>query len=533
MQLILENYRCFVKPKRTSLEIGPNLTAIVGPNNAGKSALLRFFYECRPLFKQLHAMVEHGQIVDNIDIHFGEQSEYMFPVQNSAPLEFTLSWKIGEKGDSFAEDLTSKKDEKVAIISVKIAINREISPSGSHGSSISWTIDNTPLHTHAIVGKTIHKDSSRFSLALVEQGLNRLANACYISPFRHVLKGGGEANFDLTVGSALAANWASLRTRSITSGRTATKIQSLLESIFEYDRFEIQTSPTLDSILVSINGETLRLADVGSGLAQMFVIFLNVAEKQSKLVLLDEPEIGLHPRLQGDLLTALVEITDSPVIYSTHSLGLARFADKQYVISQRDKVGAQMKPFEPSRSLAEALGELSYTGYINMDSRKILLVEGDGDVKTFRMLLRALGIEHEIVVLSLGGNSQINAHCEDRLREVCRLSDQVFAIIDSEKSSKDAEVSADRKSFKRVCERLRIKCHILERTATENYFTQRSINATRYQERLKQLSSWQRPPDNWPKADNWLIAGEMTKEEFLGNDLGQFLQELRKTIAVS
>src|ERR1700690_725522 len=52
-ELTIKNYRCFPDAKPVRLIVTPGFTAIVGPNNSGKSSLLRFFYEFRGLFSQL------------------------------------------------------------------------------------------------------------------------------------------------------------------------------------------------------------------------------------------------------------------------------------------------------------------------------------------------------------------------------------------------------------------------------------------------------------------------------------------------
>ena len=53
IRLTVKNYRCFSDQDPLCIEIGPGLTAIVGPNNSGKSAIKLLFYELRHLFSLL------------------------------------------------------------------------------------------------------------------------------------------------------------------------------------------------------------------------------------------------------------------------------------------------------------------------------------------------------------------------------------------------------------------------------------------------------------------------------------------------
>src|SRR5690348_8376640 len=61
-KLTIKNYRCFPDSHPAVLEVRPGLTALIGVNNAGKSALLRFPYEFRQMFT---ALVENSNILFN------------------------------------------------------------------------------------------------------------------------------------------------------------------------------------------------------------------------------------------------------------------------------------------------------------------------------------------------------------------------------------------------------------------------------------------------------------------------------------
>src|SRR5580698_923915 len=51
IDLTIKNYRCFADSHPARLRLRPGTTSIVGRNNAGKSSLLKFFYELRHLFQ--------------------------------------------------------------------------------------------------------------------------------------------------------------------------------------------------------------------------------------------------------------------------------------------------------------------------------------------------------------------------------------------------------------------------------------------------------------------------------------------------
>jgi hypothetical protein len=145
---------------------------------------------------------------------------------------------------------------------------------------------------------------------------------------------------------------------------------------------------------------------------------------------------------------------------------------------------------------------------------KILLVEGSTEVKAVQQLLRKHKKDHQIVLLSLGGSDLVKASCEAELQEIKRITDQVYALIDSERASSDAPLSPDREGFVQTCKNVGIGCHPLDYRAIESYFSDRAVQAVKgdkYRapkpfEKLSELEN------GWAKAENWRIAREMTLE---------------------
>lgn len=83
-----------------------------------------------------------------------------------------------------------------------------------------------------------------------------------------------------------------------------------------------------------------------------------------------------------------------------------------------------------------------------------------------------------------------------------------------------------RAQFRVPSEVLNIKCHVLERRATENYFTQRAIDKALGSGRftaLKAHESLGAAPCRWNKRENKRVAREMSKSEIETTDLGMFL----------
>ena len=52
-RLTLRNYRCFRHDARVTLEFRKGFTALVGPNNSGKSTILKFIHEMKNLWGRM------------------------------------------------------------------------------------------------------------------------------------------------------------------------------------------------------------------------------------------------------------------------------------------------------------------------------------------------------------------------------------------------------------------------------------------------------------------------------------------------
>ena len=80
LRLTLSNFRCFSEEQPAVFEIGPGFTGFIGPNNAGKSTVLKFFYEVRSAFSLLPA----GRIPDLLG---GAKLAGNVPPPNTDPAE--------------------------------------------------------------------------------------------------------------------------------------------------------------------------------------------------------------------------------------------------------------------------------------------------------------------------------------------------------------------------------------------------------------------------------------------------------------
>ena len=189
---------------------------------------------------------------------------------------------------------------------------------------------------------------------------------------------------------------------------------------------------------------------------------------------------------------------------------------------------SEVQDLEVISGLSEFLGELSFSVYRELGFDKVLLVEGPKDVKTLQQLLRKYNKDHEIVLLPLCGSSLINATSESELQEMKRMTENISALVDSERETAGATLPPERQAFLNICQNVGISCHVLERRAIENYLSDRALKIAKG-DQYHALEPYEKLEDispNWGKQENWRIAREMTIEELAQTDLGEFLKNI-------
>ena len=272
------------------------------------------------------------------------------------------------------------------------------------------------------------------------------------------------------------------------------------------------------------------MPELGSGIGQFIVVLANAAINQPSYILIDEPEVSLHPSLQFDFLESLASYATEGVLFATHSLGLAKgYSDRVYSVRKKTDGSSEVMDYDSMPRLSEFLGELSYSGYKELGFDKILLVEGPTEVKVLQQWLRLYRLAHKVVLIHLGGGSSIHGKSETELQEITRISKNVYALIDSEVTGENKPLKKDRRAFVGNCKAAGIHCVFTRRRATENYFPLRAIRKA-LGEGFQELQPYQSLKDvtpRWNKRQNWRIAREMTLADLEGTDLADFFRELQ------
>jgi hypothetical protein len=531
IRVTLKNYRVFTDQRPAVFDIGPGLTAFLGPNNVGKSSIKLFFYEMRPLFAILSAgvnvspgfytavsgetQVKYADVSDPLEIFNNRNSRdasFRIEILDPSPSKHDLVYRID--GYAVRERPTQWK------LSF-FGLSQPDQPGMLRGKIKA--VDNEPHCFRSDGNDSAYDFSDIMDVAIA------IKNAVYYGAFRNALNEGGARHYDFAVGTAFIELWNEWKTAgNIAKARAIGRITDEIRKLFGYEHLEINASTALKTLLITADGHPLPLKALGSGISQFIMVLGNAATTRPSLIFIDEPETNLHPALQIDFLLTLAQYAGAGCVFSTHSVGLARSVAPNIFSIQRTFDGPIVRPFAATTSYSEFLGELSFSTFKELGCERILLVEGVHDVKVMQQLLRLKQKEHSVVILPLGGDQLVAGDREQELGELKRLSDKISVLVDSERPSFDASPADRRMEFAETCRRLSFDVLLTDRRALENYFPTHAI-VSALGSGFTCLAPFERLADHangWGKSDNWKIARYMTTRDLEGTDLGGFLERL-------
>ncbi|WP_321847883.1 ATP-dependent nuclease [Burkholderia diffusa] len=526
----LRNFRCFDWKNPAVLEFHHGLTALIGPNNAGKSAALRSIYELRSVWLSIFACLM-------------PQSQY---TARAEPIGVSDITELANSHDptrieisiSLTNSSTESDPNYYFVTYIEISYNlesRSIHPKLIKGVNSLGNIHtlNEPNIKSAnnVAGPIIVYGHVRINFAALQSFLNDLNKARFFPAFRNAINEGASNYYDMPVGTALVSTWDTWKAGNVKKSKVAIgRVEQKIAELLGFNSLQINADSQGKSLDVYINGHPHKLYEIGSGVAQLVMTLASALVMEPTYILIDEPELSLHPTLQLSFLTALFEHCSTGLLFATHSYGLARTAAERILVVQRSHA-TTMQPLNSSNiNLAELLGELGYAARLEIGCERILLVEGPTDVLFFQEFLRKLKIDQKFVIMQLGGSSLINGNISTHLAEICRIADarNIKIFIDSERKSEGAPLSPERENFVSACKQFGIEVAVSERRATENYFEDNAILKVLGGD-YKSLGPFQLLKEcnkPWHKSQNWKIARETEFADIEHTDLGKFLKSL-------
>lgn len=185
--------------------------------------------------------------------------------------------------------------------------------------------------------------------------------------------------------------------------------------------------------------EEYSIAAEASGLVNVISILAALFDEAVEVLLIDEPEVSLHPQLQSYLLREMktaVKKYGKTIIISTHSAEMIELNSaidlSNYVFFNNKELPKQIAPDAPelsNKQLQDFLLRMSLIYNEGFFARKIMLIEGSSDMILCRYLCNRLNLNLDVAgsqIIPVEGKGQFPVIAKlFRLigKEVCVLTD--------------------------------------------------------------------------------------------------------------
>lgn len=378
--LILESFKSY---ENITLNFDKKFNVIIGENNIGKSTI----FEALQLWKKcfdLSILAKGNNFYSpttNIYINFedlnfirlSEDEDILFPGKTSCKIAVVFAEDIGDEVETYKLDFTlAKPNIKNAYVRISRTNDDEFQKLLSRLNALNIKLDEFIfIHQTSPVSNILRKEPYMYK--------------------GQVLKKIQRGKSDEV-----------LRNKIIQSLEKDTKLEEWMCDVLDINfkfilpkRSEREKKEYI-SLLVEKEGNKLDIYLQGSGFLQIAEIFstIEVMDNAINILLIDEPDSHISPRIQSRLLSCLKRIEGTQTFIISHNDNFVSDVSPEHIlfINSTNKADALVEPLAIDNvdTLHVALGGI-VTGLTKLQKYKtVFFVEGDDDISYLRMLCDTL-----------------------------------------------------------------------------------------------------------------------------------------------
>lgn len=237
------------------------------------------------------------------------------------------------------------------------------------------------------------------------------------------------------------------------------------------------------SIQVQLNDEGYYpLESLGTGIEELVIMAAIIACNKGKLIVIEEPEIHLHPSMQARFMKALVnDPNDNRFLITTHSPTIINAEGVS--ITQVTKINgvSHARLVSGAIEARDALHDLGVRPSDILQANYVIWVEGPSDRIYLNHWIQAIdpdlheGLDYAVMIY---GGKLLSACSADPEAQIGNLEDLIklfninthyCVLMDSDKTCKDGKISKTKQRIIQECDNAKCLAWVTEGRTIENY----------------------------------------------------------------
>ncbi|MEG1312394.1 MAG: AAA family ATPase [Romboutsia sp.] len=511
----VRNYKSFIDSGE--IDIDSKLFALIGQNNTGKSAIMDaiqcMFPSCKKTITALDFHKGASQII--IEVWFDGATQSYLEEKLYEDKIIKQEEKLDELHEKFNEKPIPSNKEKIEKQIKKIEDTRN----DNHTKCIEkYDIQEDAFYIKLIAakGKNVSKkfytcNEKELSEADIKQLLPQLKVIPAIRDPKNESTAGANSYLkeliqmvDDEMQTSIEIDGSNISYKELNrviADETKSRCKSIGENITNFYNQAIGTNDyevIIDSDVNISKGTTFttKIKDVntgiesdilncGTGYQSMIILsiletYVKISQRQNTYILLiEEPEVYLHPKLQRKMIDTLVNISETnQVLFTSHSpITVSKLSKEQIKLVIKEKGVATIEDINPK----VVIDELGIKSDDILTHKGIIFVEGKDDKAIFEIVLEKIeeGLSEKINVIDAGKCQDLKFYANAELLINNRFSTPTLIVrdTDTKESSKRREELANEiinqrnnKPSEEIQQKIKESIVILDRYSLEGYF---------------------------------------------------------------